>query len=270
MKQRFKTAAVLITILVGSFLISKYAFYAVLVAATVLSMYEYNRLIIGDKTVTKSILPCLFTLLLVLGSYFYPQYIFHVYVLGCLVLFSFDMWENKDESIEKKADRCVYAAWGLTYIGLFMSLALRFLFIENGLYIMLPTILTVILCDSAAYFIGIKYGKHKIYPSISPKKSVEGTVAGFITAVIVFACTLFVTKNIVFTNKPLFYLTGGAMIGVIGQLGDLAASLIKRRYNVKDFSNLLPGHGGMLDRIDSQLFALSCMYVWASLIMGIK
>lgn len=107
------------------------------------------------------------------------------------------------------------------------------------------------LCDSAAYFIGKKWGKHKIAPQISPKKSYEGGIAGFITSVVFFP----ILSKLFNLNLDIEYsLLFGAMIGLFGQVGDFVESSFKRDVGVKDSSNILSEHGGILDRFDSIMF----------------
>ncbi len=111
--------------------------------------------------------------------------------------------------------------------------------------------------DSAAYYVGRQIGRHKLAPVISPKKSWEGAIASVIASV-VFGI-LYLGKAI--PQIPWWDVTAMAVIGnTAGQLGDLAESAIKRGAGVKDSGDLLPGHGGMLDRVDSALFALACIY----------
>ncbi|MGB9701674.1 MAG: phosphatidate cytidylyltransferase [Candidatus Kapaibacteriota bacterium] len=107
------------------------------------------------------------------------------------------------------------------------------------------------LCDSAAYFIGKKWGKHKIAPQISPKKSYEGGIAGLITSVVFFP----ILSKLFNLNLDIEYsLLFGAMIGLFGQVGDFVESSFKRDVGVKDSSNILSEHGGILDRFDSIMF----------------
>lgn len=122
------------------------------------------------------------------------------------------------------------------------------------------TVGAVALSDALAYFIGSWKGKHKLAPQLSPKKSVEGAIAGLFGgmggAVLMAVC---------FDNGRFHlwvYLILGLVLAVVGMFGDLAASFIKRRFNQKDFGTILPGHGGVLDRIDSILFALPVVYMF--------
>lgn len=112
--------------------------------------------------------------------------------------------------------------------------------------------------DTGAYVVGRKFGKHKLAPRVSPKKSWEGAAASVVTAVLFAGAYL-----VWFVRVPVLHavlLTGAANIA--GQLGDLAESAIKRGAGVKDSSSILPGHGGFLDRVDSTLFALPVVYAY--------
>jgi phosphatidate cytidylyltransferase len=110
---------------------------------------------------------------------------------------------------------------------------------------------TIWLCDTFAYFFGTAYGKHKLAPKISPKKSWEGAAAGFVGAIISFYILDFVfSLNLQIRYQLLF----ASIVGIIGQIGDLAESKIKREFNIKDSSKILPGHGGFMDRLDSIMF----------------
>lgn len=115
------------------------------------------------------------------------------------------------------------------------------------------------LCDTAAYFFGKKFGKHKMFPRISPKKSWEGAIAGFIFAIAAFiAVAEWLIPGFGLTNA----IVCGAIAGTLGQLGDLAESQFKRDAGVKDSSGLLPGHGGAFDRFDSILFTAPAIFIY--------
>ena len=108
-------------------------------------------------------------------------------------------------------------------------------------------------CDTGAYFIGSLFGKTKLLPTISPKKTVEGAVGGWVVgAGLSFLFAVFVIKNM----NLLLIILGCLWLPIISQIGDLAFSAIKRHFNIKDFSNIFPGHGGFMDRIDSLIFNL--------------
>ena len=114
--------------------------------------------------------------------------------------------------------------------------------------------------DTFAYEIGSKFGKHKLTP-VSPKKSVEGSVAGIVGTMVVCGIIALVTNTYFSTNfNIILVVLMSAILSVIGQIGDLAASSIKRYCGVKDFGKIMPGHGGILDRFDSILFIAPLMY----------
>lgn len=146
---------------------------------------------------------------------------------------------------------------GMLYIGWFFS---YFLFIRNqtahGGYVFF-LMLTIWAMDVMAYLVGKKFGRHKLVPSISPNKTWEGAIAGFITCLI--AAEIFSgLANINGTHA----LVLGALIGVVAQLSDIVESLLKRDAGVKDSSTLLPGHGGILDRMDSFVLTAPLMYYY--------
>jgi phosphatidate cytidylyltransferase len=147
--------------------------------------------------------------------------------------------------------------FGTVYIGFMFAymLLLRFIPGRDGLAYVLFTLLVTWFNDTSAYFIGIKFGKHKLSPQISPKKSVEGSLAGLAGGIL---AALIIG---LFFHKPLWLMAVmGIIVVVAGQFGDLVESIIKRNAGVKDSGSFLPGHGGVLDRIDSLLTAAPIVY----------
>ena len=123
------------------------------------------------------------------------------------------------------------------------------------------------LGDSGAYFVGTFLGKHKLCPTISPKKTVEGLIGGILTTSLAFmfmgwVCYMWCKSqgNIIYVNYVALFIVG-IICDLLGVLGDLSASIVKRQCQIKDFGNIMPGHGGVLDRFDSVLFVLPFMYV---------
>ncbi len=124
------------------------------------------------------------------------------------------------------------------------------------------TVIAVFMCDSMAYFAGRAFGKHKL-SSISPKKTVEGSIGGLLASVVIMTVSLhFLGAD---GGSPFLGPLLGLSIGVAAQVGDLSVSLIKRYFDVKDSSNLIPGHGGILDRFDSLLFSAPVIHLVISL-----
>jgi phosphatidate cytidylyltransferase len=125
-------------------------------------------------------------------------------------------------------------------------------------------------CDTAAYFVGLGIGRHRLFARVSPKKSVEGAIAGFLAAIggAAWGRAWFVRDV---HGEPLLGLTEalvlGGLVGISNQLGDLVESLIKRDADVKDASETIPGHGGILDRFDSLLFSAPVTYWYLVLVV---
>ncbi len=127
-------------------------------------------------------------------------------------------------------------------------------------------ILTNCMTDIGAFFVGIKFGKHKLLPHISPKKTIEGSIGGTIFGIISGLLFGLLYVNQIVENAN-FIIFGSIIIPFLAQIGDLFFSAIKRHYNTKDFGSIFPGHGGMLDRIDSLIFSLYGMYLFMLFLM---
>lgn len=128
---------------------------------------------------------------------------------------------------------------------------------KQGLYFLVFIFFVILFTDIAAYYFGVKFGKHKLCPVISPKKTIEGAMAGGICAII---AGLIIGKLIGISLYHSFVLS--VIVTVMAQLGDLSESLIKRDAGVKDSGHSLPGHGGFLDRADSYLFSVPVAYFY--------
>ncbi|MFL0246951.1 phosphatidate cytidylyltransferase [Candidatus Clostridium stratigraminis] len=157
--------------------------------------------------------------------------------------------------------------FGFVYIAVFFSFLVLINYKSQGNYLIWLVFISSWLCDTTAYYVGRAFGKNKLCPKVSPNKTIEGSLGGLLGSTI--ACGIL---GIVFTHFgvsiPLYhYILIGALCGVFCQFGDLTASSIKRLVNVKDYSNLIPGHGGILDRFDSILFAALVVYYYIDLII---
>ncbi len=155
---------------------------------------------------------------------------------------------------------------GIFYIGFSLSFLIKIREIFQGTpfnynyggYLIISLFAAIWLCDSAAFFIGSAMGKHKLYPAISPKKTWEGFIAGFIASIAAMVAAGLWLLTFLDLQKILLI---GISVGIFGQLGDLVESMFKRDANVKDSSSLIPGHGGMLDRFDSLIFLSPVVYL---------
>lgn len=159
---------------------------------------------------------------------------------------------------------------GVFYIGLFTLTLLQirefFPLYEQGGYLILSMFASIWICDSAAYFGGLTFGRHRLMERVSPKKSWEGAVFGFGGAVLAYYLAHIWVLDFL-TMRDVIIL--GVITGTIGQMGDLIESLVKRDAGVKDSSALIPGHGGMFDRFDSMLFVSPVVYIYLKLFVNI-
>lgn len=136
---------------------------------------------------------------------------------------------------------------------------------EFGTFLVALTLASAWIGDSAAYFVGTAFGKHKLCPDISPKKTIEGAVGGILFTGIILAATCAVYahvqagRGIELHPKYLIIVIIGMICSVLGIFGDLSASLLKRQCQIKDYGSIMPGHGGVLDRFDSVLFVAPFM-----------
>jgi len=151
---------------------------------------------------------------------------------------------------------------GALYIGMpFNYYLLLYTSKPHGLEWTLFTIFAVIACDAAALLVGSRIGRHPFFTTISPRKTVEGAVAGVVASVIV----MLIGMSAVIGLSLWHAIVVGVLVGLSAQMGDLVESQMKRIAEVKDSSNLIPGHGGVLDRLDSILFPPILVYFYVSM-----
>ena len=159
-----------------------------------------------------------------------------------------------------------YTLLGICYIPVFISFLTLIDAMQNGKILIGYILIAAWGTDVFAYLIGKKFGKHK-FSKVSPKKSIEGCIGGTLGATVLILIYTMILNNCFAFEYSYFTVTiFGIVMSLIGQLGDFSASCIKRYVDIKDYSNLLPGHGGMLDRIDSVLFIAPFAYMLFTLI----
>lgn len=135
---------------------------------------------------------------------------------------------------------------------------------SNGLFLLIMGLCGAWIADTGAYFTGVAIGKHKLCPEISPKKTIEGFIGGIVTTGIVYAVAFSINSGEFKLSRILLTFILGAVCAVIGTIGDLTASMVKRQVGIKDYGKIMPGHGGLMDRFDSVLFVIPTFYVFIS------
>ena len=166
-------------------------------------------------------------------------------------------------AIEKhKIEEALATMLGIIYVGFF---SYHMVMIDESSYGILVWMVVIVAfgTDIAAYFTGYFLGKKKLCPNLSPKKTVEGAIGGVAGALVLGIIFGLIFKIQIFPHIILMSVIGS----VVSQLGDLTASAFKRKMGIKDYGNLIPGHGGILDRFDSVLFAAPAIYYYLQLVM---
>lgn len=262
LKKRIISVAVGFVLLALIFwLINTWVLNVVLAIFSVLAVFEALRALRMNDNILALVLYVGAGILGVLLAVDMIFFVFGLLLLTfCLIMFS----QNRHYTFKEGA--AAYVMTLTVVLGLRAILRLRGLFIEpwDMRFALLIALALGWICDTFAFFFGFWLGKRKLCPAISPKKTVAGAVAGLIGTPIVITGVYLLYTNIA-PGQSVFYLMNdfpklafffgvGLLGAAIGMVGDLAASFVKRECGVKDFGNLIPGHGGALDRLDSVLF----------------
>jgi phosphatidate cytidylyltransferase len=196
-----------------------------------------------------------FSAVIVFMRYFYGLKYIEIW-FGALLLISMFMHTlQQQRGDQKAASNLAITVFGTAYLSFLGSYAISIRFLDQGLYWTLLVFPIIALADSGAYLSGRLFGKHKMFTVVSPKKSWEGYIGGAIIAGLGGWGIAALWHIAAAAVLPMHGLILGFVISLLGPMGDFGESMIKRQFNVKDTSNLLPGHGGIFDRIDSSLWA---------------
>jgi len=265
---RILAGAVFVGLLLGGILINEYTFLVVFSLITVLCLYEFYGLIEKDaKVPVFRVWNLLGGFFLFLGSFYYSVYqtsviAFVPYIVYLIILFISELYFKRQDPIKSLA----YSLLGQIYIAGPMALVnyLVFAYAPGSYhYVYILALLVFIwVNDSFAYLTGMAFGKHRLFERISPKKSWEGFIGG---AAVSIASSLIFAHF--YPNLSIIAWMGFAAVTIaFGTWGDLFESLIKRTLGVKDSGNMIPGHGGILDRFDSTILAIPAAVVYLLLI----
>lgn len=256
---------VLIILLIGN----KYVVDILLAVVTILAMDEYLKAISKVCKPIKWIayLSCIIIAIIhIIPKEAIPTITILAVPVILLILFAQVIATNMKTNFKDVA----YTFLGIFYITFFIMFLSLIRGLENGIIILGYTIIVAWSTDIFAYLTGKKIGKHH-FSQVSPKKTVEGCIGGIIGAVLISLLYVYITNtyldfNLEVSNIYVFVAIISLVLSIISQIGDFVASSIKRFANMKDYGNLLPGHGGMLDRIDSLIFIAPFVYMIISFI----
>ncbi|MDP4115517.1 MAG: phosphatidate cytidylyltransferase [Bacteroidota bacterium] len=223
---------------------------------------EFGKMVKHKPAEVNFFLGHIFVILIMLNSYFnFIENMFAVFAAYVVLLSIFELFRHKGSAINNIGATLLSSL----YIGLFtaalvairQNTAFESDYSKGGLLI-ISMFASIWACDSAAYYFGSAFGKHKLFPRVSPNKSWEGSIAGFIFAIVM----MIAAKTIVLDISWAGVIIIGLITGIFGQVGDLIESLFKRDAKVKDSSHMIPGHGGIFDRFDSILFSAPLVYLY--------
>lgn len=261
---RLVTAIVAIPVLLGVIFFAPHqGFFALIALAGAISAWEYAQITFGKDNPRGPWLIAALTLVVSAGQYFLAPHLMFVLLGVVIFLFLYTLFGYKDQS--KATLQLGSSITAVIYGGLMLGcLALmRRDAGEVGPLFVVMVLGIIWGSDTGAYFAGKAFGKHKLYPAVSPNKSIEGSIGGVITSVLMvvgfdllFEATSENWKSLTLVQVLLLAIPGN----ILGQLGDLCESLVKRAHGVKDSGTIIYGHGGMLDRIDAVLLASPWFY----------
>ena len=273
MRNRILVAVVFLPVLfVVLFFLPPYALAVLLVIVCAISSYELLHAIGAKESKMVTAYAIVSAAIIPVGAYFaVGEFVFAAVFLAllCVVFAEAIMVFKTDKHIT--FEQIMTTVFAGVLIPILLSSLVRLRNMPEGHVLVFLPFLSAFITDAGAYFTGIFLGKHKAFPFISPKKTVEGYIGGLAigTAVIILYGVLL--KNVTdFEIRYWALIVYGVVGAVFTELGDLAFSFIKREYDLKDYGSLLPGHGGMLDRFDSMVFAAPAMYLMVQVLPAVR
>lgn len=261
--KRTISGTIYVILILGALLSGKHVYFSLLLILNTLGLIEFYRITSNKPINLLSVNGILSGTIIITGFHLYYIGIFNslfflaIIILSVFVLFFFVL--NNQYTFSDMAK----VLTGLIYISLPLALSLAINYTGSGSYnpyVMIMVFALIWTNDTGAYLVGIAIGKHKIWPSISPKKSWEGFAGGLlITVLIVFLLNKWLQ---LIGFSPLTLLGLALITGLFSVLGDFMESAIKRYANMKDSGNIIPGHGGVLDRIDSLICVTPFVFLY--------
>lgn len=269
---RLRSSVILMAVAITSMILGGYVLFSVIVLITMIGLMELLRVVKINKSglgAVVYIFVLLYFLYLLLtellkynepwlnsiGTVFFPFFsaLFLVFILAVYVL-TFPKYNSEQITL---------SFFAFFYVAVTLSYIFKVRNMESGAYTVWLIFIGSWGSDTMAYVVGRKLGKHKIAPKLSPKKSLEGLIGGIAGAAligVIYALIFKTQLEVSISNPVLLFGLVGAVGSVVSQIGDMAASAIKRNKGIKDYGTLIPGHGGILDRFDSVIFIAPIVY----------
>ena len=235
-------------------------FAGLLFIVTALALHEFYKMSLADNRQLESALSVAAGVFCCVGIVYAAsvEALLLSIVAPCLFIALVFLFRFQDmQSVSKDL---AMALLGIFYLPLLLSHVVMLRALPSGQSWVFLVLLVVMASDTLAYFVGMKFGKHRLYEAVSPNKTIEGALGGLAGATLGAA----LGKYLFFTELQIAdVIIFGLLAGISSQLGDLLESLLKRSFGVKDSGTLIPGHGGLLDRLDSLLFAFPVAFYYA-------
>ena len=265
--QRTLSGFFFVLIIIGSISWNPYSFAVVFTLITGWSVYEFHKLtnqqhqvhVMTLMSVLGAVILFVTSFLFATGTIIYPG--FSLYGLYLVLVLVIELYRKKDNPVHNWA----YFLLGQVIIALPFSLLNFILFVESyNPLILIAVFVTIWVNDTGAYLVGITFGKHKLFKRVSPKKSWEGFIGGALAALLSgYIFSLYIPEI-----SLIEWFIFSEIVVVFGTFGDLLESLLKRTVNVKDSGDVIPGHGGLLDRFDSMLLAAPAVFIYLSFLFN--
>ena len=259
---RFRSSVILMVLTILSVVVGGSLLFAATLGISLIGIMELLRIFGVHKTVVGGVgyLGCiLYYLTLFFGFHEHLVMLFILYLLVIMTVYVFSFPKYN-------TDQIVITFFSLFYVAVMLSYIYQTRMLEGGAYLVWLIFISAWGSDTCAYLVGRKFGKHKMAPRLSPKKSIEGLIGGIVGAALIgfIFATVFQKQITGVTHPQLAFAIIGGCGSMISQIGDLAASAIKRNHEIKDYGTLLPGHGGILDRFDSVIYTAPIVFYLAT------
>ncbi|MGI5939492.1 MAG: phosphatidate cytidylyltransferase [Thermoleophilia bacterium] len=258
LKSRVLVAIIGIPIGLAAVILGSYFILGLAVILTVLGMHEYYNLVRPYRP--NLLVGYLASLAVVGGAYVMGVPGIMAGLAASVILIFF--WSLRGEPGAHLVGRMAVTGFGILWVAMGFAYIVLLRELNHGMALTILVLACTILNDTFAYFIGRAFGRHPMAPRISPKKSMEGALGGLVGSIVAAVVVSLYAPWLSTRNAVIL----GLIIGIVGQWGDLFESTVKRDFGVKDSGKILAGHGGILDRFDSMLFAGFVTY-WAALLL---
>lgn len=271
MKTRILVAIPIALVLIAALVFQSWVLVVLFAVLSIIAQIEMMRTLEEKGSKVVRVVPFVFTAATIFVLYYYGIGMLMIaFVLCVMALFAVTMFCRRYdfESLLKSIFILVYPQMFFIFAYLIAYQFTDMKILGSNPIVLVTAVLPPIFCDILAYFFGRAFGKKKLCPEISPKKTVAGSIAGLAGGLIaglliwMFMASGLWVHALYWNMGAVHFIILGILVAGVSQVGDLSASFVKRHFAVKDYGKLLPGHGGILDRIDSILFALPIVYIY--------